>query len=298
MRRAEWLARPSAWAELFALANIAFLALDIFLAHSTNAFAQPAEWVPLIYSLAAPVLLVVAMILGGPVPSTARTPGRKGLARTIGLVAGWAAIVVGVAGLVLHLESHFFREQTLRNLVYTAPFAAPLAYAGLGLLMVMDRMVDDRSIEWARWVILLAMGGFAGNFVLSLSDHAQNGFFYAAEWIAVVAAAVAVGTLTAAFIVYQDRGLRLLALWVMAAQVVVGVLGFAYHVRANLLKPLGTLWDRFVFGAPAFAPLLFANLAALAVIGLVALEWAPHAGRQVAAPDQGSSDARPGLQLP
>jgi hypothetical protein len=262
------------WTELFALANVAFLALDIYLAHSTNAFAEPAEWVPLAYSLAAPVLLVVAMILGGIVPETVQAPGRKGLARGLGLAVGWAAIVVGVVGLVLHLESHFFREQTLENLVYTAPFAAPLAYTGLGLLLVMDRMVDDRWVEWARWVILLALGGFAGNFVLTLSDHAQNGFFFAAEWIAVVSGAVAVGTLTAVVVVYDDRGLRLLALWVMAAQVVVGVLGFAYHVRANLLKPLGTFWDKFVFGAPAFAPLLFANLAALAVIGLVALEWA------------------------
>jgi hypothetical protein len=274
MRRAEWMGRPSAWAELFALANIAFLALDIFLAHSTNAFAEPAEWVPLGYSLAAPVLLVVAMALGGLVPESGPGTGRRRAARGLGLTAGWVAILVGIAGLLLHLESHFFREQTLKNLVYTAPFAAPLAYTGLGLLLVLDRMVDDRSVEWARWIILLALGGFAGNFVLSLSDHAQNGFFHAAEWIAVVSAAAAVGALTAVLVVYDDRGLRLLTLWVMAAQVVVGALGFAYHVRANLLKPAGTLWDKFVFGAPAFAPLLFANLAALAVIGLVALGWA------------------------
>lgn len=274
MRRAEWMARPSAWAELFALANIAFLALDIFLAHSTNAFAEPAEWVPLGYSLAAPVLLVIAMALGGLVPESGPGSGRRRVARGLGLAAGWVAILVGIAGLLLHLESHFFREQTLKNLVYTAPFAAPLAYTGLGLLLVMDRMVDGRSVEWARWVVLLALGGFAGNFVLSLSDHAQNGFFDAAEWIAVIAAAAAVGVLTAVLVVYDDRGLRLLALWVMAAQVIVGMLGFAYHVRANLLRPAGSLWDKFVFGAPAFAPLLFANLAALALIGLGALGWA------------------------
>src|SRR5437879_1807651 len=118
MRRAEWMARPSAWAELFALANIGFLALDIFIAHSTNAFAEPAEWVPLGYSLTAPVLLVVAVTLGGLVPETGRGDGGRRLARGIGLAAGWAAIAVGVAGLMLHLESHFFREQTLRNLVY------------------------------------------------------------------------------------------------------------------------------------------------------------------------------------
>ena len=50
-------------------------------------------------------------------------------------------MVVGVAGLVLHLDSHFFAEQTIKNLVYTAPFAAPLVYAGVGLLLILNRMV-------------------------------------------------------------------------------------------------------------------------------------------------------------
>ena len=115
---------------------------------------------------------------------------RRRLARGIGLAVGWGSIAVGIAGLLWHLSGDFFQEQTLKNLVYTAPFAAPLAYTGLGLLLILDRMVDARSLEWSRWVILLAAGGFVGNFVLSLADHAQNGFFYPSEWIGVVAAAV------------------------------------------------------------------------------------------------------------
>ena len=46
------------------------------------------------------------------------------------------------------------------------------------------------------WVTFFALGGFAGNFVLSLCDHAQNGFFAASEWIPVVAGATAVGFLS------------------------------------------------------------------------------------------------------
>jgi hypothetical protein len=41
----------------------------------------------------------------------------------------------------------------------------------------MNRMVAAGTVEWGRWVLLLALGGFAGNLVLSLCDHAQNGFF-------------------------------------------------------------------------------------------------------------------------
>ncbi len=43
---------------------------------------------------------------------------------------------VEVVGMLFHLNDTFFREQTLHNLVYTAPFIAPLSYAGLGLLII------------------------------------------------------------------------------------------------------------------------------------------------------------------
>src|SRR5271157_5447255 len=47
---------------------------------------------------------------------------RQRLARTIGLAVGWGSIAVGIAGLLWHLEGDFFQEQTIKNLVYTAPF--------------------------------------------------------------------------------------------------------------------------------------------------------------------------------
>ena len=81
-------------------------------------------------------------------PAPGRGSGRQGprprVARWLGLAVGYGAVLVGVAGLLLHLDSQFFDQQTLKNLVYTAPFAAPLAYAGVGLLLILDRMVDAR----------------------------------------------------------------------------------------------------------------------------------------------------------
>jgi hypothetical protein len=86
------------------------------------------------------------------------------------MIVGWTSLGVGIAGMLFHLQSHFFDEQTIHNLVYTTPFVAPLAYAGLGLLLILDRMVDSDSIEWAQWIVFLALGGFVGNFILSLAD--------------------------------------------------------------------------------------------------------------------------------
>lgn len=268
----KWWADPLSWAELFALSNLAFLAADVGLAHAINAFAHRAEYAPVAFSVVAPAVLAACMAVAGMRPS----PGDRGtrVARWAGLVVGGCSIAVGVAGLLFHLDSAFFEEQTLKNLVYTAPFAAPLAYAGLGLLLVLDRMVDARSVEWARWVAVLALGGFVGNFVLTLSDHAQNGFFRPAEWVGVVAAAWAVSTLVAVLVVPDNRPLLILALAVMAAEAGVGVLGSALHAAADLQAPTRSLWDRFVYGSPVFAPMLFADLALLAIIALRALDQA------------------------
>ncbi len=152
----------------------------------------------------------------------------------LGNLVGGGAMVVGVVGLVLHLESRFFHERTLESLVYTAPFAAPLAYTGIGLLLVMNRMVDGESPEWPLWVLLLALGGFVGNFIFSLADHAQNGFFHPTEWIAVVEQRLR-GRFSACALprprqplvrVSSRRGCY-------CVQAAVGLLGFYYHNAAN-----------------------------------------------------------------
>lgn len=43
------------------------------------------------------------------------------------------------------------------------------------------------------------------------------------------------------------------------------------HLRANLVEPGASLWDRLVNGAPPMAPLLFPNLVGLALISIWAL---------------------------
>ena len=175
---------------------------------------------------------------------------------------------VGIAGLLLHLEHSFFVENTIKSLVYTAPFAAPLAFTGLGMLLVLNRMEEQRSHEWATGVVLLALGGFVGNLALSLADHAQNGFFHVTEWIPVAAAAMAVSFLGVLLFRPEDQALTRGTLIVLVLQVLVGLLGFVLHVQAN--APGGTqgMRDRFIHGAPVFAPLLFANLALLAGLGV------------------------------
>ncbi len=154
-----WIRDVELLLELFVASNLAVLAGDIVLAHSTNQFSKSAEYIPLYFSAAAPVLLLTGVLV--------RWRWRFFAAwRDIGLLVGWLAVLVGLAGVVYHLQSSFFADRTLRSLTYAAPFAAPLAYTGLGFLLILNRMTEPRTSEWARWVVLLATGGFLGNFIL------------------------------------------------------------------------------------------------------------------------------------
>jgi hypothetical protein len=262
--RVAWIFDLELLLELFVASNLAVLAADIVLAHSVNQFRKPAEYIPLYFSAAAPLVLLVAAV--------ARWRWRFHAAwRDLGFLVGALAVLVGLAGVLYHLQSSFFADRTLRSLTYAAPFAAPLAYAGLGFLLILNRMVPARSTEWARWVVLLATGGFFGNFVLCLTDHATNGFFLKTEWIPVVSSALATGFLIVPVFVTVTRRYLDLCLAVLILQALVGIVGFWFHLRMNFYTPGVSLFEKSVYGAPPMAPLLFPNLVALALIGLLQL---------------------------
>lgn len=137
-RRLRWARDPQLWVELFVTMNLAFLAADIYIAHSVNHFQKAAEFIPLYFSMAAPVMVAVVIAL--------RWMGRMQAPwRDVGYMVGWLAVLVGMSGVLYHLESRFFLDNTLKSLTYAAPFAAPLAYTGLGFLLIANRMVAPRS---------------------------------------------------------------------------------------------------------------------------------------------------------
>jgi hypothetical protein len=269
-----WWSQPELWAEAFAIVNIGFLTFDIYLAHSVNQFRSRAEYIPLWFSAIAPLVLVVAL--------TQRTR-RRIVWKILGHVVGWSAIVVGLTGMILHLESSFFYERTIRSLTYSAPFAAPLAYTGLGFLLVMNRMVDSKSLEWARWLLLFTVGGFIGNFVFSLADHAQNGFFFTVEWVPVAASAVAIGFLCVPVLMRVSRTFINVSAAVLILEACVGLWGFVLHTMGNLRGPSVHAVSNFIYGAPPMAPLLFPNLMVLGMIGLWQLRNNDASERLVAA---------------
>jgi hypothetical protein len=249
--------------EVFALLNLGFLTFDIYLAHSVNGFSRSAEYIPLFFSAIAPILLLAGLA----------TRARHLLVwKSLGYLVGGLAILVGLTGVLLHLDSAFFYDRTIRSLTYSAPFAAPLAYAGLGFLLVLNRMVNSMTNGWARWVLFMTLGGFVGNFIFSLTDHAENGFFNRAEWIPVAASAFAVGFLITPFLMPVSRGFFAFCGFLLVLEMGVGGWGFVLHGLNNLHGPSIHAFSNFIYGAPPMAPLLFPNLA---VLGLISL-WQLH----------------------
>ncbi len=258
----DWRSDHQLWIEAFVLLNFAGLVADIFLAHSQNHFRRQTEYVPLAFSVVASASLTVI------VPLRRRVPA---VWRDVGHLIGWLSVIVGLAGVILHLDSQFFYERTLRSLTYAAPFAAPLAFTGLGLLLIANRLVDPQAAEWPQWVLLLTLGGFIGNFVFSLTDHAMNGFFNPIEWVPVASSACAIAVLFVPFVMKVDAQYLWLSASVLAVQGLVGVIGFALHAAADFRQPGASMFERILNGAPPMAPLLFPNLVVLGWIGLSVL---------------------------
>src|SRR5438045_1838866 len=155
--RPRWIHDTQLWVEVFATANLGILAGDIYIAHSVNQFHKSAEYIPLYFSIAGAAVLAICILLRW-------VFGFEAPWRDIGYLVGALSILTGLAGVLYHLESRFFLDRTIKSLTYAAPFAAPLAYTGLGFLVLMNRMVRADSTEWARWIVFLAWGGFLGNF--------------------------------------------------------------------------------------------------------------------------------------
>ena len=261
----KWVHHRSLIIELFVVSNLGFLALDIYIAHSANAFSHPAEWIPFYFSFGAPLLLIPEMSLNW--------YRKKQRYRVIGFFVGSCSVLVGVAGLLWHLSSTFFEYQTLKSLVYTAPFIAPLAYTGLGCLLIMNRMVKQDEMEWSQWLIFFGLAGFFGNFILALLDHAQNGFFHLTEWIPVISSAVAVSFLGTALTRKCSRSFFEICIAIMFLQVFVGVIGFYFHANSVTEGLSSSFFENLIYTAPVFAPLLFVNLAFLSGLGLLGVRY-------------------------
>jgi len=245
--------------ELFIISNLFFLTFDILIAHAMNKFEHNGEYIPLYFSIISSAFLFVFFVFKNKF---------EFLSKNLNIVIGIISILVGLLGFYYHLDSRLLKEFNIKNMVYTAPLVAPLSYTGIGIVLVVNSIYDSKTDIWIKAILFCGWTGFVGNFILSLADHAQNGFFHISEWVPVISSAIAVGVFFPLFIYKPTKNLLLGCNIALVLQFIIGIMGFILHFEANINATGTNIGENFIYGAPIFAPLLFINLSILLLFPL------------------------------
>jgi len=259
---------------LFAGVNFIFTGLDVALAHSINAFLPVYELIPV---YASPLCAVSCILLSS-------RPEPKGWLAIIHIVLMALGVAVGLLGTAFHANAVLNPggHLTWAWVVFGSPLLAPLAFCGIsliGLYATTQEVTDEPGIlavpglgtfkapiSRDRHFLWLVGLGFAGSALTSLIDHAQYGYsFYKLIAIAFGLFATTV-VLTTATSRSWSRGDELAYFWTMLAAVGVGVLGFGFHLSADLAGKGEISLERILAFAPVFAPLLFSDLGILGLL--------------------------------
>ncbi|HDR06402.1 MAG TPA: hypothetical protein ENN88_02090 [Candidatus Coatesbacteria bacterium] len=230
--------------------NLLGYAADCTLAHWSTGFYHWGMLVSLLWPLAAGVPVILFVF---------RTPGRLG--RVLLHIAAAGSLLVGVAGFLWHLAGQFLIVPRLESLVYSAPLLGPAVLAALGLLLFLYLRPPKGGLY--RPLLLLAAASFLGLALMSLQDHAQNGFFHWSEWSPVIVGLFAAAVYAVAF--FRGPGGRVLRLACAWAVLLIGLAGTYFHVAA-FLRHAAPLIERFALLAPPFAPILLCDAALFALL--------------------------------
>lgn len=176
-------------------------------------------------------------------------------------------IVIGIIGFAFHLQgASAGNTVTFAGLTSGNPVFAPLAFIGLGSIGVIVSL-DDRPelrkysmTQKTRWLLLATAFWFFATALVAHFDHARTEFANLYTWIPYyVGFFAAVVTLLQAYS-HPDKGLSTLFGVTMLLCLITGLMGFAFHLSADLAGRGSIVWSRLFYQAPALGPLLFSDL--------------------------------------
>lgn len=266
---------------IFAAFNLAFLVVDVGIAHSINSFRPVYEWIPVLAAWPG-----VATCLALAVPQ--RPSDRLRLLHQAAMLLN---IIVGVLGTVFHLRAVIppAGGWAWAWIAFGAPVLAPLSFAGAalvglvaswhetpghpGLLNITSHLRVRAPLSRTQHLLCFVALGFAGAALMSFQDHGQYGYTFW-EWIPIATGLFA--TLVVFGRAWNPRPHHpdeLTYLWTMILAIVVGVAGIAFHLSKDLADSGAVSFERMRALAPIFAPALFSDLGILGLI--VALRESP-----------------------
>ncbi len=260
---------------LFTSGNLAFLAVDVAIAHSVNAFRPVYEWIPV---LLPPMGAVTALGL-----AVQRGPSR--LLRGMHLLTMLVSVLVGLLGLAFHLRAMLnpLGGVSWSWLVFSAPVLAPLSFAGVGLIGIFAACEEEgpgvltfpglvrlhAPISKTQHLLWFLGLGFAGAAATSFLDHGQYGYTMY-EWTPVVAGCFATFVVLGRAVTNDENAIDdWTYFWTMILCLAVGVVGFAFHLSHDVAGTGAISLERMRSYAPVFAPLLFADLSILGLLVMI-----------------------------
>jgi hypothetical protein len=257
--------------------TLIFLALAATLAHAVARPAGPPAlrtlaWVPVSYSLPAACTAFVLALR--------RRPGRwayriHGAAMALG-------VAIGGVGALVHAAASGRQDLGLTAL-FGSPTMAPLTFAGVAAVGWIAAWSDEAlgvgrapqvvargvapAVPGRRALLLITLLGFLSIAVIGGVDHAAEGVRWT-EAIALILAAWAAGGVLATLLGVGKAIWKLNYVGAMMGNVLVGFLGLALHLSANMEGPPEALLQRMVLQAPLAAPLLHGLLGMLGMLAV------------------------------
>jgi hypothetical protein len=263
--------------------NVFFLGIDIYLAHSLNGTLVPYEWIPIIFSPIAGIILLI----GGWIARRNRSA-----ANLIGSIVFAACTIVGLLGSYFHLRRAFLPAAgggiIMPNevILWAPPLLGPLTFIlvailgisaaweeeipGSGLLRLFGSVRVQMPHSKTRALYLVTALFILVTVISSVLDHARTNFENPWLWLPTFSGIFA--TIVAAVMGFVSKPTRG-DLWTYAASMVllilVGITGAILHVNTNMTGQGTIIVERFLRGAPFLAPLLFANMGLLGFLVLL-----------------------------
>ena len=259
---------------IFVGLNLFVTGIDVALAHSINNFIPVYEWIPIYYfPIGAMSCFVIAF---------QTTPKKIFALIHISLMS--IGLMVGFIGTAFHMNAVLnpLGHLSWAWLVFGSPILAPLAFSGIsllglyaiteevkdapGVLMIQGLGTFHAPISRDKHFLWLVGLGFGASAITSIIDHAQYGY-NPYKLIAIVFGLFATSVvLTIALSDKWSKKDELVFFWTMIAAIIVGVMGFGFHLSGDLAGTGKISLERMLVFAPILAPLLYGDLGMLGLI--------------------------------
>ena len=263
--------------------NFLLLSVETYLAHLVSGTIVLNEWIPILFSPTAGVVLLLAGILSF---------RKRNLAVILANVVFIASMVVGLLGAYFHLirailpDAPAGQQASVPLFIWAPPILAPLVFVLIGWigistvwteepvdsgkLVLLGGKAVQMPLSKTRTFFFLTSIGCLSTVISSVLDHSRTDFSNAWLWVPTI---VGIFAATVAFVLglYENptRADLITYFCAMVLMIFTGVVGLYLHIQIDLTSRGELVIERMIQGAPFMAPMLFADIGAIGLIALL-----------------------------